>query len=80
MKKDSEASASSQSNYNNRSTNGQVTSTKSQNATANVPECDDAERCKKMKRIKSVRIPVQCTNGMKFDEPYVYMSLVLYRN
>ncbi|XP_076665735.1 eukaryotic translation initiation factor 2A isoform X1 [Andrena cerasifolii] len=53
VKKDSEASASSQSNYNNRSTNGQVTSTKTQNATANVPECDDAERCKKMKRIKS---------------------------
>ncbi|XP_043254699.1 eukaryotic translation initiation factor 2A [Colletes gigas] len=54
VKKESEASASSQSHYNNPNTNGQVTtSTKSQSlTTANVPECDELERSKKIKRIK----------------------------
>lgn len=53
--KESEASVSSQSN--NPSTNGQVaTNAEIQNLTTNVPECDDLERSKKIKRIKSVRI------------------------
>lgn len=54
--KDTEASTSSQSN--NPSTNGQVTttSTDAQNITTSVPECDDLERSKKIKKIKSVRI------------------------
>ncbi|KAG6800892.1 eukaryotic translation initiation factor 2A [Apis mellifera caucasica] len=50
--KESEALASSQSN--NPSTNGQVTtSTETQNLTTNVPECDNLERSKKIKKIKS---------------------------
>ncbi|XP_076164353.1 eukaryotic translation initiation factor 2A isoform X1 [Ptiloglossa arizonensis] len=53
VKKEPEASASSQSHFNNPNTNGQVTtSTKNQLTTANVPECDDLERSKKIKRIK----------------------------
>lgn len=59
VKKEPEASASSQSHFNNPNTNGQVTtSTKNQLTTANVPECDDLERSKKIKRIKVVRISV----------------------
>ncbi|OAD59323.1 Eukaryotic translation initiation factor 2A [Eufriesea mexicana] len=50
--KESEASVSSQSN--NPSTNGQVaTNAEIQNLTTNVPECDDLERSKKIKKIKS---------------------------
>lgn len=53
MKKDSEASASSQS----PSTNGQVAaSIKPQNLTANAAESDELERSKKIKKIKNVRI------------------------
>ena len=41
----------------NPSTNGQVTtSTETQNLTTNVPECDNLERSKKIKKIKSVRL------------------------
>lgn len=52
-KKESEASAS-----NNPSTNGQVTtSTNSQSLTStNVPQCDELEKSKKIKRIKAVRM------------------------
>ncbi|XP_054011348.1 eukaryotic translation initiation factor 2A [Hylaeus anthracinus] len=54
VKKESEASASSQT-HSTSNTNGQVpTTTRSQNLTAaNVTECDDLERSKKIKRIKA---------------------------
>lgn len=62
--KKSESLASSQSN--NPSTNGQVTtSTESQNLNTNVPECDNLERSKKIKKIKSVRISVTNTSVIK---------------
>nr|XP_003707307.1 PREDICTED: eukaryotic translation initiation factor 2A [Megachile rotundata] len=54
VKKESEASASSQPHHSNASTNGQVTaSTKTQNLTTNVSECDELERSKKIKKIKN---------------------------
>ncbi|XP_003707307.2 eukaryotic translation initiation factor 2A [Megachile rotundata] len=54
VKKESEASASSQPHHSNASTNGQViASTKTQNLTTNVSECDELERSKKIKKIKN---------------------------